>query len=65
MQTEPISKITNEKDKALVLFIWLFTTFIILYNTLSLYSRARLRFFDLVGHQTTNAFIGNKHFFTK
>ena len=23
------------------------------------------RFFDQVGHQTTNAFIGNKHFFTK
>ena len=22
-------------------------------------------FFDQVGHQTTNAFIGNKHFFTK
>ena len=23
------------------------------------------RFIDQVGHQTTNAFIGNKHFFTK
>ena len=25
----------------------------------------RPRFFDQVGHQTTNASIGNKHFFTK
>jgi hypothetical protein len=24
-----------------------------------------LRFFDQVGHQTTYAYIGNKHFFTK
>jgi hypothetical protein len=28
-------------------------------------SRDRPRFFDQVGHQTTNASIGNKHFFTK
>ena len=28
-------------------------------------SRVRPRFFDQVGHQTTNASIGNKHFFTK
>jgi hypothetical protein len=28
-------------------------------------NRDRPRFFDRVGHQTTNAFIGNKHFFTK
>ena len=25
----------------------------------------RPRFFDQVGHETTNASIGNKHFFTK
>ena len=29
------------------------------------YSRVRSRFFDQVGHQTTNASIGNKYFFTK
>ena len=28
-------------------------------------ARDRPRFFDQVGHQTTNASIGNKHFFTK
>ena len=28
-------------------------------------SRVRPRFFDQVGHQTTNASIGNKYFFTK
>ena len=28
-------------------------------------NRNRPRFFDQVGHQTTNASIGNKHFFTK
>ena len=28
-------------------------------------SRDRPRFFDQVGHQTTNASIGNKYFFTK
>ena len=33
--------------------------------TRELYSRDRLRFFDQVGHQTTYAYIGNKHFFTK
>ena len=27
--------------------------------------RDRPRFFDQIGHQTTNASIGNKHFFTK
>ena len=27
--------------------------------------RVRPRFFDQVGHQTTNASSGNKHFFTK
>ena len=27
--------------------------------------RVRPRFFDQVGHQTTNASIGNKYFFTK
>ena len=27
--------------------------------------RDRPRFFDQVGHQTTYAYIGNKHFFTK
>ena len=27
-------------------------------------SRYRPRFFDQVGHQTTNASIGNRHFFT-
>ena len=29
------------------------------------YCRVRLRFFDQVGHQTTNASIRNKYFFTK
>ena len=29
------------------------------------YTRVRPRFFDQVGHQTTNASIENKHFFTK
>ena len=29
------------------------------------HTRDRPRFFDQVGHQTTNASIGNKHFFTK
>ena len=28
-------------------------------------TRDRPRFFDQVGHQTTNASIGNKYFFTK
>ena len=28
-------------------------------------TRVRPRFFDQVGHQTTNASIGNKYFFTK
>ena len=28
-------------------------------------TRDRPRFFDQVGHQTTNASIGNKHFFTR
>ena len=28
-------------------------------------NRDRPRFFDQVGHQTTNASVGNKHFFTK
>ena len=31
----------------------------------SLPVRDRLRFFDQVGHQTTSAYIENKHFFTK
>ena len=30
-----------------------------------LQSRDRPRFFDQVGHQTTNASVENKHFFTK
>ena len=34
------------------------------YNS-SLHTRDRPRFFDQVGHQTTNASIGNKHIFTK
>ena len=29
------------------------------------YIRDRPRFFDQVGHQTTDASIGNKHFFNK
>ena len=29
------------------------------------FSRDRPRYFDQVGHQTTNASIGIKHFFTK
>ena len=28
-------------------------------------NRVRPRFFDQVGHETTNASIGNKHFFTQ
>jgi hypothetical protein len=32
---------------------------------LGLPNRDRLRFFDKVGHQTTNASMGNKYFFTK
>ena len=32
--------------------------------TKELENRDRLRFFDYVGHQTTNASIGNRHFFT-
>ena len=35
-----------------------------LFNCLSRI-RVRPRFFDQVGHQTTNASIGNRHFFTK
>ena len=31
----------------------------------TLYIRDRPRFFDQVGHQTTNASNGNKYFFTK
>ena len=36
-------------------------------NSLSVYvdSRDRPRFFDQVGHQTTNTSIGYKHFFNK
>ena len=30
-----------------------------------IYNRVRPRFFDQVGHQTTNASIGNKYFFNK
>ena len=30
-----------------------------------LFIRVRPRFFDQVGHQTTNASVGNKYFFTK
>ena len=30
-----------------------------------MYIRVRPRFFDQVGHQTTNASIGNKYFFNK
>ena len=30
-----------------------------------LFHRVRPRFFDQVGHQTTNASIGNEYFFTK
>ena len=44
-------------------------TFDVAYNKLSVTkdksSRDRPRFFDQVGHQTTNASIGNTHFFTK
>ena len=44
-------------------------TFDVAYNKLSVTndrsSRDRPRFFDQVGHQTTKACIGNKHFFTK
>ena len=32
---------------------------------IKIHSRDRLRFFAQVGHQTTNAYIGEKHFFTK
>ena len=34
-------------------------------HVLNICIRDRSRFFDQVGHQTTNASIGNKHFFTK
>ena len=34
-------------------------------TTNKLCNRVRPRFFDQVGHQTTNASIGNKYFFTK
>ena len=34
-------------------------------GTHTICNRDRPRFFDQDGHQTTNAFIGNKHFFTK
>ena len=34
-------------------------------NTLAALIRVRPRFFDQVGHQTTNASFGNKYFFTK
>jgi hypothetical protein len=30
-----------------------------------MYNRVRPRFFDQVGHQTTNVSIGSKYFFTK
>ena len=40
------------------------TRFFLLYLR-KLLPRDRPRFFDQVGHQTTNASIGNKHFFTK
>ena len=36
-----------------------------IYLVMRLCLRDRPRFFDQVGHQTTNASIGNKHFFTK
>ena len=36
-----------------------------LYHCDHMYTRVRPRFFDQVGHQTTNAYIGNKHLFTK
>ena len=34
-------------------------------DTIVVSIRGRPRFFDQVGHQTINASIGNKHFFTK
>ena len=46
----------------------LFTTFVSrIYKIFihNMVSRERPRFFDHVGHQTTSASIGNKHFFTK
>ena len=36
-----------------------------IYIRTALQIRVRPRFFDQVGHQTTNASIGNKYFFTK
>ena len=37
----------------------------LLHVSYTLHSRDRPRFFDQVGHQTINASIGNKDFFTK
>ena len=34
-------------------------------DSIRLYNKDRSRFFDQVRHQTTNASVGNKHFFTK
>jgi hypothetical protein len=35
------------------------------FDVQNMLSRDRTRFFDQVGHQTTNVSNGNKHFFTK
>ena len=41
-------------------------THLIAFNSVcEVFSRVRLRFFDQIGYQTTNAPSGNKYFFTK
>ena len=53
-------------DKLNIWGIFSQTTYQDYFVTVSpLYLRDRSRFFDQVGHQTTNTSIGNKHFFTK
>ena len=37
----------------------------LIFGTLYIHIRYRPRLFDQVGHQTTNASMGNKHLFTK
>ena len=68
--------ISNDYGKKMLSFILIFklknmlTTFLPRKRETQVFkhdqhTRDRPRFFDQVGHQTTNAYIGNKHFFTK
>ena len=45
--------------------IWCTYNTIITTKEIYLDTRYRPRFFDQIGHQTTSAYIENKHFFTK